>query len=95
MKSFSIAQVAFALSMTVVFGCGAPKPEEVCGHLEEVFAKDPAAAKFKKFDKANCMANGDVKKELPAYKTYAKCVKSAQTIEGINVCAKAMDDSLK
>jgi len=94
-RNVIIAPLTLALSALAVAGCGAPNPEEVCGHIEGVWGKDPEASKYKPFDKANCLSNGNMKKELPAYRTYAKCVKEAATIEAINVCAKAMDAALK
>jgi hypothetical protein len=79
---------------TGLAGCQ-PNPEEVCSHIDGVFAKDPEAAKYKKFDKANCVSNGEMKKELGVYRTYAKCVKETSTVVAVNECAKVMDAALK
>lgn len=88
---------AIALATALVGGLAGcqPDPEEVCSHIDGVFAKDPDAAKYKKFDKANCLSNGEMKKELQSYRPYAKCVKEASTIVAVNECAKAMDAALK
>ena len=90
----TIALVALACA-ALSMGCGAPNPEELCNHIAGVYEKDPEAAKYKKFDKGNCVSNGNIKKELPAYRSYAGCVKQASTIAAINECAKAMDAALK
>ena len=89
-----LGAVALAASAGALAGCQ-PNPEEVCSHIDGVFAKDPDAAKYKKFDKANCLSNGEMKKELQPYRPYAKCVKEASTIVAVNECAKAMDAALK
>jgi hypothetical protein len=90
-----IAIVLGIVALAAALGGCQPNPEEVCSHIDGVFAKDPDAAKYKKFDKANCVSNGEMKKELGSYRTYAKCVEQASTVVAVNECAKAMDASLK
>jgi hypothetical protein len=90
----TIVALAAVLSMSLT-GCGAPSPEEVCTHIAGVYAKDPKASEYKKFDQANCVSNGNIKKELPAYRTYGTCAKKADTIAAVNECAKAMDAALR